>query len=85
MKDLKTLLKEVDKLFPKRFGSFTYNYILAKGVEGWTFEVVCNWYNWSDMNMKHEFGIYSEPESTLQAFLDYVKEHKINVAELTKD
>jgi len=83
-KHLNNLLKEVDKLFP----SFsepklcTYNYTLGKFPYGWVFTVTNNWYAWSERDLEHNFGAYKEPEYAIQAFLDYVAAHKIDVMEL---
>ena len=87
MKTLKELLKEADKLFPKskKPKLCSYNYILGKFPYGWVFNVTTNWYNWGRNNLKHQFGAYNEPEYAVQAFLDYVKKHKINVMKLAKD
>jgi len=82
--DLKSLLLEVDKLFPaSAHGLTSYNYTLGKFPSGWCFRVVNDWYKWSDKQLKHEFGIYREPEYAVQAFLDYVSANKINVMALS--
>jgi hypothetical protein len=82
--DLKTLLAKVDALFPKpkKDGLGTYNYSLGKFPRGWQFVLTNNWYAWSYNGYKHRFGLYREPEYAVEAFLAYVKQHKINVKKL---
>lgn len=82
--DLKQLLIEVDKLFPKRKKPYLtcYNYTLGKFPYGWVFSVVNSWQNWSNNNLQHKFGAYEQPEYAVHAFLNYVKENKINVKKL---
>lgn len=82
--DLKSLLIEVDKLFPtcKKPKLSSYNYYLGRFPYGWSFTVVNSWYKWSDAKLQHEFGAYKEPEYAVGAFLSYVKLNKINVKKL---
>jgi hypothetical protein len=85
---LSELLKIVDSLFPlyKTKKAYSYNYHLAKFPikYGWVFNVTSNWYKWIDANLQHQFGGYLKPEYAVAAFLDYVKEHKINVKKMAK-
>jgi hypothetical protein len=84
-KDLRALLMEVDKMFPSSKPKLSsYNYSLGKFPYGWQFTVVNNWYAWADKGLQHEFGVYSQPELAVLAFLDYVKTNKINVRYLCK-
>lgn len=82
--DLKSLLAQVDKLFPpSKSGTLdTYNYSLGKFPRGWQFVLTNDWYKWADKRYEHQFGLYREPEYAVKAFLDYVKEKKINVKAL---
>jgi len=84
MADLKSLLAEVDALFPKAKKNRldTYNYSLGKFPRGWQFVLTNNWYGWAENGYEHQFGLYQEPEHAIKAFLRYVKEHKINVKKL---
>jgi hypothetical protein len=86
-KDLKSLLNEVDKLFPSSSSNSKnkpYNYSLGKFPNGWQFNVINDWNKWFDNGFLSYFGRYSQPEKAVQAFLDYVKKHKINVKKLCK-
>ena len=84
--DLSDLLKRVDALFagvPRRINE-TYNYSLGRFPSGWCFSVTNSWQKWMDRGLKHDFRLSATPEGAVEAFLSYVAENKINVAELTE-
>lgn len=84
MSELDKLIKKVEDLFPKSEKAYLtcYNFSLSCFPYGWVFRVVNSWDKWSDNNYKHVFGIYNRPEYALQAFLDYIENHKINPIDL---
>lgn len=83
MENLKELLKKCDELWNYNEEiAFTYNYTLGKFPGGWKFTVSNNWYNWSEKGLKHSFGVYTEPEYAIQAFLNYVRDNGIDVNKL---
>jgi hypothetical protein len=84
---LEQLLREVDALFtkPQISINFTYNYSLGRFPKGWCFTVTNNWYRWSDRGLEHQFRVLATPQAAVQAFLDYVKAHNIDVADLMGD
>ena len=87
---LKALLEEVDGMFPS-FGDVgstivfhggereIQNYCLRKMPSGWEFTVENDWAMWEDLGLRYEFGVFDTPESAVKAFLDYVKENKVDV------
>ena len=80
MKSLSKLLKECDKLWEYDIPvAFVFNYTLAKFPAGWQFNVTNGWQNWTKAGFKDSFGMYSEPEYAVIAFLEYVKENNIDV------
>ena len=85
--NLSELLQIVDHLFPtyKKRRAYTYNYELAKfPVErGWYFNVINSWHKWQRKKLETQFGGYLKPEYAVAAFLDYVRDNKINVRRLT--
>lgn len=87
MKEYNELLEEASRKFRskdwKKSKLSIYDFILAKFPYGYVFKVINDWHKWSDKGLETEFGAYQKPEHAIQAFLDYVKENKINVKKLT--
>jgi len=80
---LQELLVEVDLLFKEDHEvAVSYNYSLNKFPAGWNFTVTNDWHQWMDKGYKHQFGIYTYPEGCVIAFLNYVRNKKINVYKL---
>jgi hypothetical protein len=84
---LSTLLEEVDQLFPSlEEPKLTIaNYVLIRLPYGWKFSVVNSWQKWMDLDLKFEFGVYSEPEDAVFAFLRYVKTLPVDVRSLCEE
>ena len=85
-KDLKTLLLEVDKMFPARNKAnlICYNYVLGRFSYGWKLRVIRNWQKWVERKFQTEFGSFKEPEDAVSNFIEYVKFNKINVRKLCR-
>ena len=83
-KSLKQLLQEVDKMFPKHDQLIdTFSYGLGRmGCGYWQFTVYDSWHKWTYKKLKSDFGLYREPEYAVEAFLTYIKQHKVNVRRL---
>jgi hypothetical protein len=85
-KDLTQLLQEASKLFRandwKKSKLTCYDFTLNKMPYGWIFSVTNSWYKWLDKELEYSFGAYNKPEYAIQAFLNYVKDNKINVKKL---
>lgn len=86
MDNLEKLLEKASRLFRKKdwvkAKLTSYDFCLNKMPYGWKFQVINNWHKWMDKNLETDFGCYSKPEYAVLAFLDYVKDHKINVKKL---
>jgi len=87
MDTLSTLLEKADALFPTtdKPKLCTYNYTLGRFPYGWVFEVTNNWSAWLDAGLENRFGAYKKPEHAVMAFLNYVRENKIDVMSLTHE
>ena len=81
---LRQLLNEVDALFskPQKGPNYTYDYSLGRFPNTWSFVVTNSWYKWINEGYQHEFLLHLSPEAAVQAFLAYVKDNKISVADL---
>lgn len=84
-KSLEQLLAEVDKAFDlgKKPSNQTFVYSIGTIYNGWQFNVTDNWYRWADLDLKHDFN-GKTAAACIQAFLDYIKENKINPASLRR-
>lgn len=65
-----------------RCGKCSYKFCLANSDKGWSFKVTDNWTRWCAANKKFTFGPHPTPEAAVQAFLAYVREHRIDVSGL---
>ena len=85
-KELNELLKEIDKLFPtKKIENVadSYSFSLSRFQRGfWCFNVVDDWHKWLDKKLQSEF-YGSTPQEAIRNFLEYVKENKIKVKQLS--
>lgn len=84
---LSDLLDIANKLFPKKKKTYPYSFELAKfPVEyGWYFNVISSWHNWTRIGLLDRFGGYVQPEFAVRAFIDYVRDHNVDVKGLAKD
>lgn len=83
MKTLEQLLRECDQLWSYDEPiAYTFNYTLGRFPGGWQFSVTNDWYKWNDAGLKHTFGVYTTASGAIRAFLNYVRENKIDVRAL---
>jgi hypothetical protein len=85
LRSLDELLKQADALWPDPTPTGSYNYGLGRFPQGWGLYVCNSWEKWMRAGLRHDFRIYSTPEAAVQAFLDYVKENKVDVAALGQE